>query len=192
MRTDSGAAGAEWSDALSEKLTPCQRPDRRRAICHILTSALPLAGCWLLMAYSLWDGYWLTCLLAVPAAGFQLRLSMILHDCAHGSFFASRKANNVLGFLVGVVAFASFGLWRKTHLIHHATSGDLARRWVSDVKTLTVREYASLFGTQRRLYRICRNPFFICGLGVFLLFLVVHRFSWKIPAQQHSEAGQHA
>lgn len=71
MRTDSDAAGAEWSDALSEKLTPYQRPDRRRAICHVFTSALPLAACRLLMAYSLRHGYWLTCLLAVPAAGFQ-------------------------------------------------------------------------------------------------------------------------
>ena len=133
------------------------------------------------MSYSLSYSYGLTCLLAVPAAGFYLRMFMIMHDCAHGSFFSSRRANNTLGFIIGVVTLAPFAFWRKTHLIHHAVSGNLDRKWVGDVKTLTVSEYDELPKARQLLYRIYRNPLFMFGIGVFLLFIVVHRFPWFIP-----------
>ena len=170
-----------------EVLTPHQRPSRRRALCQILTSVLPYAMCWYLMFHSLRFGYGLTWLLAVPAAGFYLRSFMILHDCAHGSFFASRKVNNTLGFMLGVLTLAPFAFWRKTHLIHHAASGDLDRRWFGDVKTLTVREYEALPKARRFLYRLYRHPLFMFGIGVFLLFLVVHRFPWSIPSDWRRE-----
>ena len=173
--------------SIGEELAPYQRSSRRRAILQILTSALPYAVCWYLMIHSLQYGYWLTCLLAVPAAGFYLRSFMILHDCAHGSFFSSRPANNALGFALGVLTLAPFAFWRKTHLIHHATSGDLDRRWWGDVTTLTVREYAALPKARQRMYRLYRHPLFMFGIGVFLLFLVFHRFPWRIPSDWKRE-----
>ena len=187
VRLEASSAEAAPVDAIMEQIGPYQRADRRRALCQLLTSALPYAACWLLMSYSLRYGYWLTCLLAVPAAGFHLRLFMILHDCAHGSFFASRKVNNALGFVLGVVTLTPFAFWRKTHLVHHATSGDLNRRWVGDVKTLTVREYAALPKTRQWLYRIYRHPVFMFGIGVFLLFLLVHRLPWNMPSHWKRE-----
>ena len=173
--------------SIGGALAPYQRSSRRRAIFQILTSALPYAVCWYLMFHSLEYGYWLTCLLAAPAAGFYLRSFMILHDCAHGSFFSSRRANNALGFVLGVLTLAPFAFWRKTHLIHHATSGNLDRRWWGDVTTLTVREYATLPKARQRLYRLYRHPLFMFGLGVFLLFLVFHRYPWRIPSDWKRE-----
>ena len=173
--------------SIGGALAPYQRSSRRRALCQILTSVLPYAMCWYLMFHSLQYGYWLTCLLAVPAAGFYLRSFMILHDCTHGSFFSSRRANNVLGFVLGVLTLAPFAFWRKTHLIHHATSGDLNRRGWGDVKTLTVREYTALPKARQRLYRLYRHPLFMFGIGVFLLFLVFHRFPWRIPSDWKRE-----
>ena len=180
----SAASPAETPSAgpsMGEALAPYQRSNRRRAICQIFTSALPYVICWYLMSHCLQYGYWLTCLLAVPAAGFYLRLFMILHDCAHGSFFSSRRANNALGFVLGVLTLAPFAFWRKTHLVHHSTSGNLDHRWCGDVKTLTVREYAALPKLRQCSYRLYRHPLFMFGLGVFLLFLLFHRFPWRIP-----------
>ena len=183
----SGAGTPAADGAIAEALASYQCPNRRRALCQLLTSVVPYAACWHLMFHSLQYGYWLTCLLAVPTAGFYLRAFMILHDCAHGSFFASRRANHSLGFVLGVLTLAPFAFWRKTHLIHHATSGDLNRRWCGDVKTLTVKEYAALPKAQQRLYRLYRHPLFMFGIGVFLLFLVFHRFPWSIPSDWKRE-----
>jgi omega-6 fatty acid desaturase (delta-12 desaturase) len=148
---------------------------------------IPYAVGWLLMAYSLRYGYWLTCLLAVPTAGFFIRLFMIQHDCGHGSFFPSRKANDALGFVLGVVTFTPYQYWRKTHAIHHATSGDLNRRGLGDITTLTIKEYAELSKTRQWLYRAYRHPLIMFGLGVFWQFLVKHRFPWNIPSHWKRE-----
>jgi len=172
---------------LMRALAPYQRPHHRLACWQLLTSVIPYAVGWLLMAYSLRYGYWLTCLLAVPTAGFFLRLFMIQHDCGHGSFFPSRKANDALGFVLGVMTFTPYQYWRKTHAVHHATCGDLNRRGLGDITTLTVQEYAELSKTRQWLYRVYRHPFVMFGLGVFLQILVKHRFPWNIPSHWKRE-----
>lgn len=174
-------------DDLIDALAPYQRPDQCLALWQLLTSTIPYAIGWLFMAYSLQYSYWLTCLFAVPTAGFFLRLFMIQHDCGHGSFFPSRKANNVLGFILGVVTLTPYAYWRKTHAIHHATSGDLNRRGFGDITTLTVKEYAALSKTRQWCYRAYRHPFVMFGLGLFLQILVKHRYPWNLPSHWQRE-----
>jgi omega-6 fatty acid desaturase (delta-12 desaturase) len=120
-------------------------------------------------------GYWLCLLLSVPAAGFLVRLFMIQHDCGHGSFFRHRAANDWVGRAIGVLTLTPYDVWRRSHAIHHAGSGNLERRGVGDIDTLTVREYLALPRWRQLGYRLYRNPLVMFGLGPAYLFLVQHR-----------------
>jgi acyl-lipid omega-6 desaturase (Delta-12 desaturase) len=128
------------------------------------------------MLGSLEYSYAITLFLAVPAAGFLIRLFIIQHDCGHGSFFRSRAANDVLGFVLGVLTLTPYSYWRRTHAIHHATSGNLDQRDIGDVTTLTVKEYLRLPLWKRVRYRLYRHPLFFLGIGPVYLFVIRHRF----------------
>src|SRR3989442_5022368 len=127
------------------------------------------------MYLSLSVSYWFVVPLAVLAAGFMVRLFIIHHDCGHGSFFKSRKANDILGFITGVLTFTPYYHWRWEHAAHHATSGDLDRRGLGDIWTLTVLEYLESSRWQRFAYRLARNPVVLFVLAPLYLFLVKHR-----------------
>jgi omega-6 fatty acid desaturase (delta-12 desaturase) len=146
-----------------------------RGVLEILITAAPLVTLWILMWLALDVGYWLCLLLAVPAAGFLVRLFMIQHDCGHGAFFPHRLANDWLGRAIGVLTLTPYEYWRRTHAIHHATSGKLERRGIGDVETLTVREYLALTRLQRLRYRLYRHPAVMFGLGPAYLFFLQYR-----------------
>jgi omega-6 fatty acid desaturase (delta-12 desaturase) len=116
--------------------------------------------------------WWSTLPLAVVAAGFMVRLFILMHDCIHSSFLESQRANRVVGRILGVLVFTPFGEWGHSHLGHHATSGDLDRRGIGDVWTMTVREYAAASRPKRFQYRVTRNPILMLLFGPFLVFLV--------------------
>lgn len=129
-----------------------------------------------LMYRSLEVSYWLTLLLAIPAAGFAIRLFIIFHDAGHGSFFKSKVANDWIGRITGVLLFTPYYSWRHSHAIHHATAGDLDRRGTGDVWTLTVDEFYTLPKWKRLAYRLYRNPFIIFVIGPTIDFVVLQRF----------------
>jgi omega-6 fatty acid desaturase (delta-12 desaturase) len=131
------------------------------------------------MYRSLSVSYWLTLLLAPLAAGFMTRIFIIMHDCGHGSFFKSSKANHAVGTICGVVTHTPYFQWTREHAIHHASSGDLSRRGVGDVDTLTVNEYRALSTLGRLRYRLYRNPLVLFGVGPHYVFLFRHRFAGK-------------
>ncbi len=143
---------------------------------EIAITFVPLATLWVLACAALNFGYWwLSLLLAVPAAGFLVRLFMIQHDCGHGSFFRHRHANDWVGRVIGVVTLTPYDYWRRTHAIHHASAGHLERRGIGDVDTLTVCEYLSLSFWGRLRYRAYRNPLVMFGIGPAYLFILQYR-----------------
>ena len=143
---------------------------------QLCTTLIPLAALFWLMYRSLHYSYWITLLLALPAAGFLVRTFIIMHDCAHGSFLPSRRANEVIGFVTGVLTLTPFAQWRRDHALHHASSGDLDRRGHGDILTLTVDEYLSRSPMGRLKYRLYRHPFVLFVLGP--LYLVVSQ-RWR-------------
>ncbi|MGA2762687.1 MAG: fatty acid desaturase [Spirochaetia bacterium] len=120
--------------------------------------------------------YAITLLLAIPGGALLMRLFIIFHDCGHGSYVASPMAQQIIGNVLGVLTFTSFADWRRQHGIHHSTAGNLDRRGVGDVWTMTMEEYAASSPFIRACYRLFRNPFIMFGLGPFFSFLVVHRW----------------
>jgi omega-6 fatty acid desaturase (delta-12 desaturase) len=153
--------GAFWREALA----PYARPHLGRSALDLATSLAPYLALSVLMYVLLDVSYPLVLALAVPAAGFLLRTYIVFHDCAHGSFLPSKRANAWLGVPLGLVVFAPFVSWRHSHAVHHATAGDLDRRGVGDVPTLTVAEYRAAPWRRRLGYRLFRNPVVMFGLG---------------------------
>src|SRR6202043_871674 len=160
-----------WTKTLARYRTPSPA----RSIIELVITAGPLILLWFLMWVTLDLGYWVYLFLAVPTAGFLVRLFMIQHDCGHGSFFHHRVANDWVGRAIGVLTLTPYDCWRRTHAIHHASSGHLERRGIGDVDTLTVREYLSLSFWGRLRYRAYRNPLVMFGLGPAYLFILQYR-----------------
>ena len=164
----SGQGQAFWRDALE----PYTRPDLGRSLRCLLSSLVPYVALFVLMAFSLRISVLVTLALAIPTAGFLVRTYIVFHDCAHGSFLASRRANRWLGSALGLLLFTPFECWKRHHAVHHATAGDLDRRGVGDLPTLTVAEYEARSWRGRLAYRLFRNPLVMFGLGpIFALVL---------------------
>lgn len=161
-----------WRTLLAEY----HEPSLWRSILELIITAAPLmalwAGAWVAFSFGLW---WLALMIAVMAAGFLVRLFMIQHDCSHRAYFKSAALNDWLGRIIGVLTLTPHDCWRRTHAIHHATSGNLDRRGIGEVATLTVDEYRALSPLRRLCYRLYRHPAVIFGLGPAFLFLVQHR-----------------
>ena len=154
-------------------------PDIRKSIWQIINSLGPYIVLWYLMYLSLDISYWITLGLSFLAAGFLVRIFIIFHDCGHGSFFRSNRANNIIGTILGSLTFTPHEHWHRDHAIHHTAVGNLDNRGIGDVWTLTVEEYQQLSKRKKLIYRLYRNPIFLFGLAPFLLFIVLLRFTRK-------------
>jgi len=154
-----------------------EQPDVRKVFVQLIDTVLPYLSLLVLMYLTIhWNApYWATLLLAVPAAGFLVRTFVIFHDCVHGSYLASKSAVTILGTILGIITFTPFSEWRHHHGVHHSTSGNLDRRGVGDVWTMTVAEYTASSRAKRLFYRLFRNPLFMFGLGPLYMFLILHR-----------------
>lgn len=165
-------------------MAPYENSDMWRSLWQVANTIPPYIFVWYLMYLSLEMSYWLTLALAPVAAGFLVRSFIILHDCGHGAFFKSQKANNLLGHITGVLTFTPYHYWRYEHAVHHATSGDLDRRKVGDIWTLTLNEYLELPGWKRFIYRLYRNPVVLFGVAPVFLFLIEYRLPLRRPQER--------
>ncbi|MBB3111730.1 omega-6 fatty acid desaturase (delta-12 desaturase) [Paenibacillus phyllosphaerae] len=146
---------------------------------QMINSIVPFIALWYLAYHSLTISVWLTLALAIPAAGFLIRIFIIFHDCCHLSYFSSKKVNAIIGTITGILTFFPYEQWKNEHAIHHATSGNLSRRGTGDIWTLTTDEYAALSRWGRLGYRLYRNPLVMFGLGPIYIFLVAYRMNRK-------------
>lgn len=180
-QTGSGSQYTGWQTMVRQY----QRPRLGMSIWQMANSFGGLFLMLGLMVLTLPVGPWLTLLLALPAAGFLVRIFIIQHDCGHGSFFSSRKANDVVGTISGVLTMTPYKFWRKTHAIHHAHHAELEERGIGDVWTMTVDEYLAAPRWKRFVYRVFRNPLFLFVLAPAVNFILLNRLplgtkaSWR-------------
>ncbi len=165
------AAPQSWQSLVA----PYQQPHRWRSVWEVVNTFVPFLLFWYLAYRGLAVSYWLTLALALPAAGFLMRIFIILHDCGHGSFFKSMRANDWVGTVAGFFTLTPYFQWRHDHALHHAGAGDLDRRGVGDVWTLTVKEYAALPRRRQLSYRLYRHPVVMFLVFPVLLFVFAHR-----------------
>lgn len=156
-----------------------QQPILAKSLGQIANTMIPYAGLWVLMYFTLPISLPLTIALAILAGCFLMRIFIIFHDCGHSSFFRSKKANNALGFVCGLLTLTPYRHWRWQHAVHHGVCGNLDQRGIGDVWTMTVNEYLNAPLWERICYRLTRNPIILFGLIPLGLFIVYQRFSYK-------------
>jgi acyl-lipid omega-6 desaturase (Delta-12 desaturase) len=162
-----------WRQMVAE----FQKPSTPRALWQVVNTLVPYALLWYAMYLVRPISLWLVVPLAILAGAFLVRVFIIFHDCGHGSFFKSTRANDLTGFMAGILTFTPYYHWRWEHNIHHASSGDLDKRGVGDIWTLTVQEYLEASRWKKFAYRLARNPFVLFVIAPVTLFLVRHRFA---------------
>jgi omega-6 fatty acid desaturase (delta-12 desaturase) len=151
------------------------RPDLWRSIWQLVNTLVPYFALFYLSMRGLEISFWLTLPLSILTAGFMVRTFIIFHDCGHGSFFKSRKWNDAVGVITGILTFTPYYRWKHDHAVHHATAGDLDRRGVGDVYTMTVEEYLAAPWWKRFGYRVMRHPIFMFLFGSVIVFVVTQR-----------------
>ena len=175
--TDLNGTKLDWYEITAK----FARSHSGKSLWQLLNTMIPYIVLWAAMVYLVQHNisYWIVLGLALLAGGVLVRIFILFHDCCHGSFFASRRANTIFGYVTGILTFTPFEDWRRAHNTHHATTADLDRRGVGDVWTMTVDEYLAAPRRRRIAYRLYRHPFITLGLGSAVLFLILHRFSTK-------------
>ena len=161
----------DWVKVLAEY----REPSALRSSFELGVTIAPFALLWALAWWSLSYSYWLTLGISTVNAAFLLRLFAIQHDCGHGSFFANRTLSDWIGRVIGVLTLTPYDVWRRSHSIHHSSSGNLGRRGIGDVYTMTVAEFNDLSPRNRVLYKLYRNPIILFGLGPGYLFYLQNR-----------------
>lgn len=176
-------AAAVWCDTVATY----KHSNLWKSCWQAANTLLPFFGLWYLMYLSSFWSYWLTLLLAMPTAGFLVRIFIIQHDCGHHSFFSNRYANDVAGVLCGILTITPYYLWRRTHSRHHVTSGNLNHRGHGDVGTLTVNEYLVRSTVGRLSYRLYRHPLVMFFAAASYQFIVRQRFTRGVPQSWRRE-----
>jgi omega-6 fatty acid desaturase (delta-12 desaturase) len=170
---------AEWRAAVAR----FEEPSTWRAVVQIVDTLGPIALLWWLVSLALQHSFWLALPLAALIGALLVRVFIFFHDCGHGSFFRSRLANDVIGFVAGLLTFTPYYHWRWQHALHHATAGDLDRRGAGDVWTMTVQEYLESSRWRRFAYRLSRNPFVLFVVAPVYLFV----FRQRVPSARASQ-----
>jgi len=160
---------------MARDLAAFRTPRAARSIWEVASTLVPFAVLMTIMLFTIEAGYYASFALTPFAGMLLLRIFIIQHDCGHGSFFKSKTTNKWLGRTLGVFTLTPYDCWRRSHELHHASTGNLDARGFGDVDTLTVREYRAKGWLGRLGYRAYRHPLVLMGLGPAYLFLLRHR-----------------
>ncbi|MFZ3590950.1 fatty acid desaturase [Bacillus sp. DJP31] len=164
---------------LRKDVAPFEKSDPKSSVMQLINTIGPLVLFWYLAYLSLSVSYWLTLPILIITSGFVVRTFILFHDCCHGSFFKSRRANDIIGTITGVITLVPYQQWKHSHSIHHGTSSNLDKRGTGDMWLLTVEEYAAASIWTKIYYRIYRNPIIMFGVGPIAVFLIQYRFNVK-------------
>jgi omega-6 fatty acid desaturase (delta-12 desaturase) len=172
----------------AQTLAPYAQPRLARSLVDIVTSVVPYLALSVLIYNLIGVSVFLALALAIPTAGFLVRTFVVFHDCSHGSLLPSKRANAYVGAVLGLMVLAPFHRWRHDHAVHHASSGDLERRGVGDLPTLTVAEYRARSRRGRLAYRAFRNPLVMFGIGPIIAMVIGPRLATRAqrPRLRHS------
>jgi omega-6 fatty acid desaturase (delta-12 desaturase) len=175
---------SNWTTIIGKYL----EPSRSRSWWQLINSVIPYFGLLVAMYYSMQISYWLALAISPLAAGFMVRIFIIFHDCGHGSFFKSELANRITGIITGFIVFTPYHRWHYEHQQHHRTVGNLDKRGVGDVLTMTVEEYKNASPKQRSYYRWYRNPVMLLLIVPFFLFTFLFRLhGTNQPTKMHMQ-----
>jgi omega-6 fatty acid desaturase (delta-12 desaturase) len=155
-----------------ERMAPYCRPRVGRSVLDLLTSVVPYLLVSVGMYFVIRVSPWIAVALAPVSAIFLLRIFMVFHDCTHGSFLPARRGNQWLGMITGVLVLTPFARWRHDHAVHHSSAGDLDRRGIGDLPTLTVEEYRTKSRRERIMYRALRHPLVMFGVGPIIAMII--------------------
>jgi len=169
---------------LKKSVAPYEEINHTKSVIQILNTMVPFFLLWWAAYASLSVSIWLTIPMIVAASGFLVRTFIIFHDCCHQSFFKSRRANDILGTITGVLTLVPYRQWKNSHSIHHATSSNLDKRGIGDMWVMTVEEYAEASRWKKLYYRVYRNPFVFLIVGPIATFLIEYRFNKKGAKRQ--------
>jgi acyl-lipid omega-6 desaturase (Delta-12 desaturase) len=165
-----------------------EKPSLPRALWQMANTFCPYALLWYLMYLSVRVSWWIVVPLAILAGAFLVRIFIIFHDCGHRSYFKAAWANDLVGFISGVLTFTPYYQWRWEHSMHHATSGDLDKRGVGDIWTMTVQEYLEASRWKRFAYRLARNPFILFVVAPIFMFVLRQR----LPSLKGNKRERHS
>jgi omega-6 fatty acid desaturase (delta-12 desaturase) len=173
----------EWLNIVKQY----QNSDNWHSTRQVLNSLIPFLLITVSMYFSLKISYWIVLVLSILNAGFIARIFIIQHDCGHNSFYKSKRANNIIGSIFGVITLTPYYLWRRNHAIHHASSGNLDSRGIGDVYTMTVDEYKKQSSWNKFKYRFYRNPITLFVIGPIAIFFISHRFPLNTKKTEKQE-----
>ncbi|MFD0917713.1 fatty acid desaturase family protein [Pseudahrensia aquimaris] len=146
-----------------------------RAIYELALTTVLFVSAWLLSLWLIKTSVWLGLASTPVPAALLVRMFAIQHDCGHNSLYSSRALNDWIGRALGVVTFTPYDYWKHAHAIHHAGSGNLDKRGLGDITTLTVDEYLERGPMARALYRLYRHPITLFVVGPAYMFILQHR-----------------
>ena len=150
--------------------------DNREGFREVLVTVVPLAICCWIAGWGLHVSLWITVAATLAISLFMARVFTLMHDCGHGSLFATPRLNRVVGFFFGVASGMPQYVWSNHHHYHHQTNGNWDR-YRGALTTLTIPEFEALSGFRQWVYLTVRHPALL-PLGGFIYLLFNPRFNW--------------
>lgn len=164
------------------------KPNATKSNWQILSTMALYIGFWFLAYEAYQVSAWLCFAVAAAAQVFYGRIFIFMHDCGHGSFYKSKRARTIWGYITGIVWFTPYQQWTKAHATHHRHSGDLAERGIGDIWTLTVEEYNEASMGRKLFYRVCRFPIFVVFVGGLYTYFGTQRFYTKADGPKEKKS----